>query len=82
MTCDSCLVGLRTRYLYFISLQCVELLDSLGVPHLKSEGEAEALCALLNSQGVTIADYNTQHYFVYICVCVGVCVWVYGGHQA
>ena len=33
-------------------VQCCELLDLLGVPHLQSRGEAEALCALLNSQGV------------------------------
>ena len=33
-------------------LQCCELLDVLGVPYLQSVGEAEALCALLNNEGV------------------------------
>ena len=33
-------------------LQCCELLQLLGVPHLISRGEAEALCGLLSSHGV------------------------------
>ncbi|AAF76467.1 Contains similarity to excision repair protein ERCC5 from Homo sapiens gi/1082359 and contains XPG N-terminal PF/00752 and XPG I-region PF/00867 domains [Arabidopsis thaliana] len=31
--------------------ECVELLELLGIPVLKANGEAEALCAQLNSQG-------------------------------
>ncbi|KAJ8048280.1 Flap endonuclease GEN-like 1 [Holothuria leucospilota] len=32
--------------------ECLELLDHLGVPYVQSKGEAEALCALLNQEGV------------------------------
>ncbi|CAN8310823.1 unnamed protein product [Cochlearia groenlandica] len=38
-------------------LECVELLTFLGLPVLKAKGEAEALCAQLNSQG-------------YVCACI------------
>ncbi|KAI3913715.1 hypothetical protein MKW98_011776 [Papaver atlanticum] len=31
--------------------ECVELLETLGMPVLKAKGEAEALCAKLNSEG-------------------------------
>ncbi|ESQ36819.1 hypothetical protein EUTSA_v10007143mg [Eutrema salsugineum] len=31
--------------------ECVELLELLGIPVVKAKGEAEALCAQLNSQG-------------------------------
>ncbi|KAM7275488.1 hypothetical protein ACFE04_017354 [Oxalis oulophora] len=31
--------------------QCIELLELLGMPVLKAEGEAEALCAQLNKEG-------------------------------
>ena len=33
--------------------ECCSLLDCLGVPYLQSKGEAEALCSLLNSAGLT-----------------------------
>ncbi len=36
-------------------LQCKELLDLLGVPYLQSVGEAEALCGLLNKEGVSVS---------------------------
>nr|XP_002124511.2 flap endonuclease GEN homolog 1 [Ciona intestinalis] len=32
--------------------ECCQLLDQLGIPWIKSEGEAEATCAALNSVGV------------------------------
>lgn len=34
-------------------IQCTVLLDALGVPWVQSPGEAEALCAFLNSYGVS-----------------------------
>ena len=33
--------------------QCCEMLDYLGVPYVQSRGEAEAMCAVLNSEGVS-----------------------------
>ena len=33
--------------------KCCELLDSLGVPYIKSAGEAEAMCAALDAAGVS-----------------------------
>lgn len=38
-----------------IPLQCKDLLDLLGVPYLQSVGEAEALCGLLNKEGVRVS---------------------------
>ena len=32
--------------------QCCEMLDCLGIPYVQSSGEAEAMCAVLNSHGV------------------------------
>ncbi|KAH3882245.1 uncharacterized protein LOC127881884 [Dreissena polymorpha] len=32
--------------------ECCELLDILGIPYVQSKGEAEAMCALLNSAGL------------------------------
>ncbi|XP_064603364.1 flap endonuclease GEN homolog 1-like isoform X2 [Liolophura sinensis] len=32
--------------------ECCELLSHLGIPYIYSQGEAEALCALLNRQGI------------------------------
>ena len=32
--------------------QCCELLDILGIPYVQSQGEAEAMCAVLNAAGV------------------------------
>ncbi|ELU13028.1 hypothetical protein CAPTEDRAFT_123501, partial [Capitella teleta] len=36
-------------------IQCCELLDLLGVPHVQSSGEAEAMCAQLNKEKVVDA---------------------------
>ena len=36
------------------SLQCCLLLDALGLPWMRSEGEAEATCAWLNQHGVCL----------------------------
>ena len=38
------------------TLQCCELLDILGIPYVQSQGEAEAMCALLNAAGVGTTD--------------------------
>ncbi|KAL8589204.1 hypothetical protein ACOMHN_017006 [Nucella lapillus] len=35
--------------------ECCELLDTLGVPYVQSQGEAEATCAALNAAGVVDA---------------------------
>ncbi|XP_077971579.1 flap endonuclease GEN homolog 1-like isoform X2 [Styela clava] len=43
--------GVRSR-LNFKLKECCVLLDSLGVPWIKAEGEAEALCAALNKIGL------------------------------
>jgi hypothetical protein len=40
--------------------QCRELLQLLGLPCLQSDGEAEALCALLNSNGVSIIVFRQR----------------------
>lgn len=40
---------------YSFIIQCCILLDSLGIPWLKAEGEAEALCATLNKHGLVDA---------------------------
>ncbi len=44
------------------TFQCKELLDLLGIPHLQSLGEAEALCALLNKEEVS------SHHFTVVPV--------------
>ncbi len=33
------------------------MLDYLGVPHVQSAGEAEAMCGLLNKEGVNMEIY-------------------------
>ena len=33
--------------------QCCEMLECLGIPYVQSQGEAEAMCAVLNSEGVS-----------------------------
>ena len=38
--------------------QCRELLQLLGLPCLQSDGEADALCALLSSNGVSIMVFK------------------------
>ena len=44
--------------------QCCELLDAVGVPYIKSCGEAERLCAALNAAGVriTFSHSNMNHF--------------------
>jgi len=37
-----------------VMLQCCEMFDALGIPYIQSSGEAEAMCAMLNAQGVSI----------------------------
>lgn len=38
--------------LFFLPLQCADMLDYLGVPWVTAAGEAEAMCAYLDSQGL------------------------------
>lgn len=37
---------------FSFSIQCAEMLDYLGVPWVTAAGEAEAMCAYLDSQGL------------------------------
>lgn len=41
-----------THYPSLSSLQCAEMLDCLGVPWVTAAGEAEAMCAFLDAQGL------------------------------
>ena len=45
-----------------VLFQCKELLDFLGVPYVVSSGEAEALCAKLDIDGVCISYLNVFEY--------------------
>uniref|UniRef100_A0A5K3FP83 XPGN domain-containing protein n=1 Tax=Mesocestoides corti TaxID=53468 RepID=A0A5K3FP83_MESCO len=45
-------VNLKRPQFYRISTQCFRLLKALGVPCVASPGEAEAMCAFLNSEGL------------------------------
>ena len=50
----------------YLLLQCCQLLDALGIPWLKSEGEAEASCAALNALGrVDACATNDGDVFLY-----------------
>ncbi|KAL5004480.1 hypothetical protein ScPMuIL_017936 [Solemya velum] len=53
-TCKSSQLADRSSFNCYTETSC-ELLDSLGVPWLRSEGEGEALCAQLNKDGVVDA---------------------------
>ena len=56
-TCIYC-IYIHSTYMYAYTCgfipQCCKLLDSLGVPYLQSQGEAEALCSVLNYTGVSV----------------------------
>ena len=47
-------------YMYVCTyiFQCRELLQLLGLPCLQSDGEADVLCALLSSNGVSIIVFK------------------------
>lgn len=52
-------------------LECVELLELLGVPVIKAQGEAEALCAQLNREGhVDACMTSDSDAFLYGATCV------------
>uniref|UniRef100_A0A667WHV4 Flap endonuclease GEN homolog 1 n=1 Tax=Myripristis murdjan TaxID=586833 RepID=A0A667WHV4_9TELE len=42
----------KSNSFFLLSLQCAEMLDYLGVPWVTAAGEAEAMCAYLDSQGL------------------------------
>ncbi|XP_033638355.1 flap endonuclease GEN homolog 1-like [Asterias rubens] len=44
----------RSRFKFVLN-ECKEMLDHLGIPCLQARGEAEAMCALLNKQGIADA---------------------------
>ncbi|KAG6725273.1 hypothetical protein I3843_02G018600 [Carya illinoinensis] len=55
--------------------ECVELLELLGLPVVKAKGEAEALCAQLNSEGYVDACITADSdAFLYGAKCVIKCV--------
>ncbi|KAK9273913.1 hypothetical protein L1049_018725 [Liquidambar formosana] len=55
--------------------ECVELLELLGMPVLKAKGEAEALCAQLNSEGHVDACITADSdAFLYGAKCVIKCL--------
>ncbi|CAL8076291.1 unnamed protein product [Calicophoron daubneyi] len=60
------LTVLERRGLAKISKECCKLLDALGVPWVQSPGEAEAMCAFLNSaQSVNACITNDGDAFLY-----------------
>ena len=42
----------------FLCFQCCEMMRLLGIPFVKSDGEAEAMCAWLNENNVS---YQARH---------------------
>ncbi|KAF5733000.1 flap endonuclease GEN-like 1-like isoform X2 [Tripterygium wilfordii] len=58
--------------------QCVELLELFGMPVLKAKGEAEALCAQLNSEGHVDACITADSdAFLFGATCVIKCIRPY-----
>ena len=51
--CRDIIFETRTCFLFLLFVQCCQLLAALGIPTLVANGEAEALCALLNKEGVS-----------------------------
>ncbi|KAL4225143.1 Flap endonuclease GEN 1 [Mactra antiquata] len=51
--------------------ECCELLEIMGIPYIQSRGEAEALCALLNAEGLVDGCLtNDGDAFLYGAKCV------------
>ncbi|XP_002741315.1 flap endonuclease GEN homolog 1-like [Saccoglossus kowalevskii] len=44
--------GMQRTRLKTLQYECCKLLDVLGVPYIQATGEAEAMCALLNKEGL------------------------------
>ena len=57
------ILDLKNKVIFeFLFLQCCELLDILGIPYVQSQGEAEAMCAVLNAAGVCIMEVRDFFY--------------------
>ncbi|XP_065652080.1 flap endonuclease GEN homolog 1 isoform X2 [Hydra vulgaris] len=60
----------RNRFQALI-LECCELLDLLGIPYIKATGEAEQMCAFLNSEKISDGCLtNDGDFFLYGGKCI------------